>query len=167
MIYGLGVSFYNFDEDVWNKILEYPNAVVHLIAGFHSKEVFEFFANKGAKILILGYKNWGRGQDYYKNHSEEITAGIDEIRELLPTLFTKCKVVSFDNLSIEQLKVREIIGEEKWKDFYMGGDGQYTMYVDLVKNECAKSSTSQERFPISEFSNVWNSLKAKGRDNNV
>lgn len=92
-------------------------------------------------------------------------AGIDEIRDILPTLFTKCKVVSFDNLSIEHLKVREIIGEEKWKDFYMGGDGQYTMYVDLVKNECAKSSTSLERFPISEFNSVWNNLKAKGENN--
>ena len=80
---------------------------------------------------------------------------------MLPTLFIKCKVVSFDNLAIKQLDIREVIGEEKWKEFYMGDDGQYTMYVDLVKNECAKSSTSPDRRPIDEFNSLWQELKAK------
>lgn len=161
LIYGLGVSFYNYDDEMWNEILKYPNVVVHLIAGYHSRDIFEYFANKGAKILILGYKNWGRGEDYYKNYSNQITVRIREVREILPMLFTKCKVVSFDNLSVEQLKIREVIGEEKWKEFYMGDDGQYTMYVDLVKNECAKSSTSPERYPLAEFNSVWEGLKKK------
>ena len=161
LIYGLGVSFTNVDDEVWDKILSYPNAVVHLIAGYHSRDVFEYFANKGAKILILGYKNWGRGEDYFKNYSNQIKVRMRELNEILPTLFTKCKVVSFDNLSIKQLDIRTVIGEEKWKEFYMGDDGQYTMYVDMVKQECAKSSTSPDRFPLSEFNNLWNEIKAK------
>lgn len=161
LIYGLGVSFTNVDDEVWDKILSYPNAVVHLIAGYHSRDVFEYFANKGAKILILGYKNWGRGEDYFKNYSNQIMVRTRELKEILPTLFTKCKVVSFDNLSIKQLDIRTVIGEEKWKEFYMGDDGQYTMYVDMVKQECAKSSTSPDRFPLSEFDNLWNKIKAK------
>ena len=161
LIYGLGVSFTNADDEVWDKILSYPNAVVHLIAGYHSRDVFEYFANKGAKILILGYKNWGRGEDYFKNYSNQIKVRMRELKEILPTLFTKCKVVSFDNLSIKQLDIRTVIGEEKWKEFYMGDDGQYTMYVDMVKQECAKSSTSPDRFPLSEFNNLWNEIKAK------
>ena len=161
LIYGLGVSFTNVDDEVWDKILSYPNAVVHLIAGYHSRDVFEYFANKGAKILILGYKNWGRGEDYFKNYSNQITVRTRELKEILPTLFTRCKVVSFDNLSIKQLDIRTVIGEEKWKEFYMGDDGQYTMYVDMVKQECAKSSTSPDRFPLSEFNNLWNEIKAK------
>ena len=161
LIYGLGVSFTNVDDEVWDKILSYPNAVVHLIAGYHSRDVFEYFANKGAKILILGYKNWGRGEDYFKNYSNQIRVRTRELKEILPTLFTKCKVVSFDNLSIKQLDIRTVIGEEKWKEFYMGDDGQYTMYVDMVKQECAKSSTSPDRFPLSEFDNLWNKIKAK------
>lgn len=161
LIYGLGVSFTNVDDEVWDKVLSYPNAVVHLIAGYHSRDVFEYFANKGAKILILGYKNWGRGEDYFKNYSNQITVRIRELKEILPTLFTRCKVVSFDNLSIKQLDIRTVIGEEKWKEFYMGDDGQYTMYVDMVKQECAKSSTSPDRFPLSEFNNLWNEIKAK------
>ena len=161
LIYGLGVSFTNVDDEVWDKILSYPNAVVHLIAGYHSRDVFEYFANKGAKILILGYKNWGRGEDYFKNYSNQIKVRMRELKEILPTLFTKCKVVSFDNLSIKQLDIRTVIGEEKWKEFYMGDDGQDTMYVDMVKQECAKSSTSPDRFPLSEFDNLWNEIKAK------
>ena len=161
LIYGLGVSFTNVDDEVWDKILSYPNAVVHLIAGYHSRDVFEYFANKGAKILILGYKNWGRGEDYFKNYSNQIMVRTRELKEILPTLFTKCKVVSFDNLSIKQLDIRTVIGEEKWKEFYMGDDGQYTMYVDMVKQECAKSSTSPDRFPLSEFDNLWNEINAK------
>lgn len=161
LIYGLGVSFTNVDDEVWDKILSYPNAVVHLIAGYHSRDVFEYFANKGAKILILGYKNWGRGEDYFKNYSNQIMVRMRELKEILPTLFTRCKVVSFDNLSIKQLDIRTVIGEEKWKEFYMGDDGQYTMYVDMVKQECAKSSTSPDRFPLSEFDNLWNEIKAK------
>ena len=161
LIYGLGVSFTNVDDEVWDKILSYPNSVVHLIAGYHSRDVFEYFANKGAKILILGYKNWGRGEDYFKNYSNQIRVRTRELKEILPTLFTKCKVVSFDNLSIKQLDIRTVIGEEKWKEFYMGDDGQYTMYVDMVKQECAKSSTSPDRFPLSEFDNLWNEIKAK------
>ena len=161
LIYGLGVSFTNVDDEVWDKILSYPNAVVHLIAGYHSRDVFEYFANKGAKILILGYKNWGRGEDYFKNYSNQIMVRMRELKEILPTLFTRCKVVSFDNLSIKQLDIRTVIGEEKWKEFYMGDDGQYTMYVDMVKQECAKSSTSPDRFPLSEFNNLWNEIKAK------
>lgn len=161
LIYGLGVSFTNVDDEVWDKILSYPNAVVHLIAGYHSRDVFEYFANKGAKILILGYKNWGRGKDYFKNYSNQIMVRTRELKEILPTLFTRCKVVSFDNLSIKQLDIRAVIGEQKWKEFYMGDDGQYTMYVDMVKQECAKSSTSPDRFPLSEFDNLWNEIKAK------
>lgn len=161
LIYGLGVSFVSFDDEVWDKILQIPSAVVHLIAGYHPVEVFEYFAEKGAKILILGYKDWGRGKDYLQLHKKGIPLRIGELQEILPTLFTKCKVVSFDNLSIEQLHIRDVIGEEKWKEFYMGDDGQYTMYVDMVKQECAKSSISPDRRPLSEFDTLWNETKIK------
>ena len=161
LIYGLGVSFVSFNDELWNEILSYPNVVIHLIAGYHSNEVFEYFADKGAKILILGYKNWGRGKQYMEQHKETIPLKIASLEEILPKLFTKCKVVSFDNLAIEQLHIRNVIGEEKWKEFYMGSDGEYTMYVDLVKNQCAKSSTSPDRRPIEDFEKLWQEIKKK------
>ena len=56
--------------------------------------------------------------------------------------------VSFDNLSIKQLKM-----EEKVEDFnllYMGDDGDFTMYIDLVKKEFASSSISSIRFKLKD-----------------
>jgi hypothetical protein len=32
----------------------------------------------------------------------------------------------------------------------MGDDGQYTMYIDLVKNEFTRSSTSVDRFELKD-----------------
>ena len=57
-------------------------------------------------------------------------------------------MVSFDNLALKQLPVREQMSDEDWEKFYMGDDGQFTMYIDAVKREFAKNSTSTERWPI-------------------
>ena len=56
--------------------------------------------------------------------------------------------VSFDNLAIEQLKPRRLLTDEQYDEFYMGDDGSHTMYVDLVNNQFAVSSTATERFPV-------------------
>ena len=34
---------------------------------------------------------------------------------------------------------------KQWDEFYMGDDGKFTMYVDAVKQEYARSSTSLDR----------------------
>ena len=60
-------------------------------------------------------------------------------------------VVSFDNLAIDQLDVKRIVPEDKWDEFYMGDDGHYTFYIDMVKGEFAKNSLSQERYPIGDM----------------
>ena len=36
----------------------------------------------------------------------------------------------------------------KWEEFYQGDDGTSTMYVDLVKKEFAKTSTSENRYKL-------------------
>jgi 5,10-methylene-tetrahydrofolate dehydrogenase/methenyl tetrahydrofolate cyclohydrolase len=59
-------------------------------------------------------------------------------------------VVSFDNLALTQLNVKSLMSKEKWEEFYMGDDGAATMYVDMVKREFAKSSTSTERYPLED-----------------
>ena len=69
-------------------------------------------------------------------------------KELLPTLLNRYSVISFDNLALRQLNVREIIGEEKYAAMFMGEDGDASMYIDLVRREIARSSTSVERLPL-------------------
>ena len=40
------------------------------------------------------------------------------------------------------------VSDEEWDAMYMGDDGQFTFYVDLVKGEYAKSSLEKKRYKI-------------------
>lgn len=73
------------------------------------------------------------------------------------------KVISFDNLAIEQLDVKRIVPDDKWEEFYMGDDGSFTFYIDMVKGEFAKNSLSQERYPIGDISvdEMFNAIRGK------
>ena len=148
LIYGLGVSFISFDDEFWDKVIKNKNVVVHLIAGIHGGDVFDYFTNKGAKILILGYKDFGRGHDLLERASAIIQLQIDWLKNNLQDLLSKYDVISFDNLAIEQLDVKSVLTDEQWKEFYQGDDGTHTMYVDLVERQFAKTSTSTERYPL-------------------
>ena len=52
--------------------------------------------------------------------------------------------------AIKQLKLQRFFSKEEWEKFYMGDDGKFTMYVDLVKKQYAKSSTSTTRYQIKD-----------------
>lgn len=62
--------------------------------------------------------------------------------ENLADIVDKFKVVSFDNLAIEQLNVRRLMTDEEWNEFYMGDDGTMTYYIDMVEHKFARSSTA-------------------------
>ena len=72
-------------------------------------------------------------------------------------------MLSFDNLAIEQLPaVRDVVGSN-WDTFYMGDDGNYTFYIDLVAGTFAKNSCIDERFPIGDKSmdEMFNFIREK------
>ena len=58
------------------------------------------------------------------------------------------EVISFDNLAIAQLDVKRLMNEEQWEEFYMGDDGNYTFYIDMVDGTFGKNSLATERHPI-------------------
>ena len=41
-----------------------------------------------------------------------------------------------------------------WKAHYMGDDGSFTMYIDLVKEEFAKNSTSVDRYNLNDYKSI-------------
>ena len=144
LFYGLGISATNPTEDFAKKVLQFPNAVIHVIAGITSLEELRRMKSLGIrKVLILGYKTFGRGKDYY---SEEVQNNINSLRDNMQEVKTLFEVLSFDNLAIEQLNVKSLMSEEEWNEFYMGDDGGYTMYIDMVNCNYGQSSTSKERF---------------------
>ena len=153
LIYGLGVSLTNpYDKDFFDVLKHIPNAVVHVINGIVRVQDLEYLANEGFKILILGYKEFRRGEQLYQKQSETIEAAKSSLYDALPQIIKEnwFEVVSFDNLAIKQLDVKRLMSSEDWEQFYMGDDGQATMYVDMVKREFAKSSTSTERYPLED-----------------
>ena len=154
MIYGLGISLNNVKSDsFWKLIKDFPNAVIHTIAGILTENDIQYLMDNHAKVLVLGYKLLGRGVDYAWDFSDSINKNMKVLKSLLPEMVQKCKVVSFDNLAIEQLGVKELLFKDKeneWDEFYMGDDGNFTLYIDAVKEQFAKNSCmpKDERFPI-------------------
>lgn len=144
-LHGIGVSV---NEPVSDDIISYlkliPNVVVHVIAGVVPWETLVKLSNNNIKLLILGYKTFGRGVQYAESH-KEIWNNIEQLKTRLPYLFKHFPVVSFDNLALEQLNVKDFVDEKTWEQSYMGDDGKYTMYVDLVKEEFATSSISPRK----------------------
>lgn len=149
LIYGLGISFVYKDDDFWEKFTNLENVVVHLIAGIHTKDDFDYLKRFKAKVLILGFKDWGRGHELWNSDKLiPIKNRIEWLATNLKEYVYSLKLVSFDNLAIKQLGVKSIMSEEEWNEFYQGDDGTHTMYVDAVKQEFAKTSTSPKRYTL-------------------
>lgn len=148
LIKGLGVSLVNPTEEFVSTIQQFPNAVIHVINGvINPSELLKLY-DKDLKILILGYKEFRRGETYYNSNIGKVTYNKLWLSNKLTEALKHFKVVSFDNLAIRQLDVKRLLTPEKWDEFYMGDDGSATMYIDLVKEEFAVSSTSTKRHDL-------------------
>jgi hypothetical protein len=84
---------------------------------------------------------------YYANH-ENITVKQMWLKNNLESIISHFNVVSFDNLAIEQLNVKRLMSGKEWNEFYMGNDGQFTYYLDLVDGTFGRNSLATERYPI-------------------
>ena len=93
-------------------------------------------------MLILGYKELRRGNEYLTKKYATVKYNQLWLYNNLDSLFTKFNTVSFDNLAIEQLDVKRLMSESEWEQFYMGDDGTSTFYIDMVGRQFARSSTA-------------------------
>lgn len=150
MVYGIGVSLQNATDELIEKMNIIPNTVLHTIVGILSETDIMKLKDHGIKILLLGYKQLQRGVNYLNSHNDEVNKNKQYIYDNLSDITNWFKVVSFDNLAIEQLDVKRIVPENEWEEFYMGDDGGYTFYIDMVKGEFSKNSIAQDRYPIGE-----------------
>lgn len=142
LIYGLGVSLVNPTDKFVSLVKQYPNAVIHVINGVLKPSDMEVLADKNLKMLILGYKQLRRGNDWYAEDHENIIVKQIWLKENLREIINHFNVVSFDNLAIEQLEVQRLMSKEEWDEFYMGDDGSMTYYIDMVEQKFARSSTT-------------------------
>lgn len=148
LIKGIGISLRKPTPEFIARVKNYPNAVIHCINGILSADDIEAMRDNDLKILILGYKNLGRGIDYKNSNDVSLKLKQQYLYDILPTLPNHFKVVSFDNLALDQLDVKRLLSEEEWNLFYMGDEGNSSMYVDLVTGKFGISS-------LESLSNMW------------
>ena len=148
LIYGLGVSLKKPTEDFIIKIKRFPNAVIHCINGILSPSDYEILKDNDLKMLILGYKQLRRGIDYYESNESGVHELQNWLYDNLEEMLNHFKVISFDNLAINQLEVKRLLNDEDWEEFYMGDDGNYTFYIDMVDGTFGKNSLATVRYPI-------------------
>lgn len=150
LIKGVGISITSNNFNYIKPLLEITdNIVYHIIAGVNKVEVVEKLIELGkCKVLVLGYKFFGFGVNF---HSKEVDAELKRWYKYLPNFIGKC-TLSFDNLAIEQLKVKRLFTHEGWMKFYMGDDFCFTMYIDAVKQEYAPTSRSKFRKSFNDCS---------------
>ena len=153
LIRGLGISLEYPTDKFLAAVREFPNAVIHVINGVVTPDSIQKMAGKDIKLLVLGYKILRRGKEWISKDTVNIAGRQDWLKANLPLLVDKFAVLSFDNLAIEQLGVKEnwsLLSKYPWDEFYAGDDGSHTYYIDMVKREFALSSTApmNERYPL-------------------
>ena len=149
-IYGLGISYSNDPrcKEIMLKMKRaHPaNVIIHTIAGITSPEDYLWLKENRFKILVLGYKDMGRGigrNDFNQEYFDWIKDNVISLRVTGSTL-------SLDCLAVKQLEVEKKIPSKDWETHYMGDDGKFTMFADLVKKQYAVSST----MPHSQRTNI-------------
>lgn len=152
---GIGISLHDPSDDEFFKAADkIPNVVIHTIAGLLDEHAIERLMHYQCKVLILGYKIVGKGIDYYDRNRIGIEAKQKQLKELLPGMIRRCKVVSFDNLAIDQLNVKDALFKDRsdWDEFYMGDDGEFTFYIDAVNQTYSKNSlvSKSVQYPLLE-----------------
>lgn len=148
-LFGVGFSYADKLPD-W----DYENLVVHLIAGVHHPRVLDDAARR-YKILLLGYKQFGRGKKLFELRAHDVQ---EKLAAWYRELFWVAREhhLSFDNLAIDQLKPQRVFRDQAtFEQQYMGQEGLFSMYVDAVTKTFALSSYSAERFDWSKLEDMF------------
>lgn len=146
LIKGVGYS-YNHKPLNW----AYPHAVYHVVIGVTPvKELDKIIQKPDTKILLLGYKSFGRGIAYQKRYNEQVQNSIAEWYRHLPYILPRAHF-SFDNLAIQQLNPQRVfLNKQDFDCLYMGDEGMFSMYMDAVTQTYAVCSFAPTRLPYSQ-----------------
>lgn len=155
LIKGLGISVSNplVCIDALRELsLLSPNIVFHLIVGVLQPDDLDYLLDNfpDGKFLLLGYKKEvGFGERYYSKYAENVDRCIEswqkELREFIGNAH-----LAFDNLALEQLKVKRLMTRNAWDSLYMGDDFTHSIYYDAVKGQYAPTSRSESCLRVSQ-----------------
>lgn len=154
LIHGLGVSLRNPTPEFIKRAQKYLNLVVHTIVGVHGPHDYVSLCGKGLKVLILGYKDKGRGHDYLANANESIISNSNYLKREIGNILESnwYPVVAFDNLALDQLDVKSCVSADVWERYYQGDEGSASMFIDLTDKTFGISSMVQksEMMPMTD-----------------
>lgn len=133
---GVGISYRPKMPKMPKWLLDYDNTVVHTIAGIDDFEEVKKLADQGVKkILVLGEKNFGFNRGKVDLTSQSHVTWRTRVMELTEVF----DVVSFDNLALYQLQIKDKLKPEHWEEFYQG---EHSFYINAVDKYFAPSSRS-------------------------
>lgn len=149
-LHGIGISLTRPTREFVDLVKTFPNAVIHVINGVFSASDMNALIDNGFKLLILGYKNIGRGATFSVDNDISIKIRQKYLYDVLPTLANHFDVISFDGLALEQLDVKRLLTKEKWDYLYQGDEGSSSMYIDLVEKKFGVNSMAldDKMYPI-------------------
>ena len=152
LIHGIGISITKKLEEIKEIVKYLNNTVAHTIYGITTLEDYEWISKSFDKVLVLGYKNKGRGKSIIPTNKIDIKE-----------LYRLFKIVSFDNLGIEQSNVKELVTKEEWEQSYMGEEATISFYIDTVEEKYYKSSIEIDGFNIGSKSviEMFNDIRSK------
>lgn len=166
-INGIGISVFDItDEEI--EMIKKVDGVCHVIIGVTPIKVMEKLANNNIKVLVLGYKDFRRGANYYCQNQDRIIISMKIWSGFISAAIKEhyYSVISFDNLAIKQLNLKSVLTADEWDSFFMGDDGidgefsSASMYIDLVEGKFGKNSCAplDERYDCKDFDNNVNKM---------
>lgn len=140
LIKGLGVSYRSsLKWTVPEYILNYPNTVFHVIIGIDDINDVLTLREKGVKkILCLGEKNFGFNLDRVDLTSIKHKQWVWWVSKVFDTF----QVSSFDNLALEQLKLKRFFSDKSWERF---NQMEHSFYINSVDGYFSPSSRNPNR----------------------
>lgn len=164
LIHGLGISYRGEKSlELLPENIDYKNVVFHVIIGVNTyndcRAIIRWCQEReiSPKILLLGYKQYGNGKAYF---SIEVAKKLSDWgRHIYFLLAKEGLTVSFDNLALEQLSIKNILDKKTWDELYQGKDGLASLYVDGVEEKYAKSSTSPIKGDLKKLDIMLDNVK--------
>jgi hypothetical protein len=137
-IKGLGISYRKALK--WNvpvEFIEYENSVFHVICGIDSiEDVISLRGKRVRKILILGEKDFGFNTSKVNLESDSHKSWVRKLHNL------SFDVISFDNLALQQLPVKNQLSDKDWGSFYQS---EHSFYINAVDKYLSPSSRSSDK----------------------
>jgi len=166
-LFGIGVSVKVIDEYLLKDLEECRNVVAHTITGITPVTGYQKLIANKVKILILGYKDIGRGTQFkVEDESNKIEMNRLALKRYIKFLLdTKVScLLSFDNLAIDQLGIKDMISEENYGKFFRGEEATCTYFVNAVSMQYALNSLDSENLKSIENKTSQEILKLVRRE---